>query len=122
MRAKHVKVWLQGIVEEEDPESQRNQGKGDNWVLFVKLVQAVWTHGPIPCQLLWSTVVLIPKGGGTITGLGYSSRFGRYSNGLWIIGSTLLSCMTAFMAVAQTTELAPRSSKQRWCSNSRTSN
>ena len=38
--------------------------------MFVELVQAVWTHGIIPCQLLWSIVVLIPKGGGDYRGIG----------------------------------------------------
>ncbi len=57
-------------MEEEDPESQGAAGKGDNWVLFVELAQAVWTHGSIPCKLLWSTVVLIPKGGGDYCGIG----------------------------------------------------
>jgi hypothetical protein len=70
MRAEHVKAWLQGIMEEEDPESQGNAGKGDNWDLYVELVLAVWAHGTIPCQLLWSTVVLIPKGGGDYRGIG----------------------------------------------------
>jgi hypothetical protein len=49
MRAEHVKAWLRGVVEEEDPESQGNAGKGDNWDLFVELVLAVWAHGTIPC-------------------------------------------------------------------------
>jgi hypothetical protein len=63
MRAKHDKAWLRGALEEEDPESQGNfVGNGDNWKLFIKLVQAVWTHGIIPRQMLWSIVVLIPKG------------------------------------------------------------
>ncbi len=48
MRAEHVKVWLWGVLEEEDPESQGNEGKGENWKLFVALVQAVWAHGIIP--------------------------------------------------------------------------
>ena len=30
MCAKHVKVWLRGVLEEEDPESQGNEGKGEN--------------------------------------------------------------------------------------------
>ena len=30
MRAEHVKVWLWGALEEEDPESQGNEGKGEN--------------------------------------------------------------------------------------------
>jgi hypothetical protein len=49
MRAEHVKAWLWGALEEEDPESQGNfAGRGDNWKLFVDLVQAVWAHGIIP--------------------------------------------------------------------------
>jgi hypothetical protein len=71
MRAEHVKAWLRGALEEEDPESQGNfVGNGDNWKLFVKLVQAVWTHGIIPRQMLWSIVVLIPKGRGDYRGIG----------------------------------------------------
>jgi len=71
MRAEHVKAWLWGVLEEEDPESQGNfVGHGDNWRLFVELVQAVWTHGIIPRQMLWSIVVLIPKGGGDYRGIG----------------------------------------------------
>jgi hypothetical protein len=34
------------------------------------LVQAAWTHGEIPRQLLWIIVVLIPKGGGGYRGIG----------------------------------------------------
>jgi hypothetical protein len=63
MRAKHVKEWLHGMQREEDPEGHGIDGAGDNWHLFVQLVQAAWAHGTIPCQLLWIIVVLIPKGG-----------------------------------------------------------
>jgi len=109
MCAEHVKAWLRGALEEEDPESQGNfVGHGDNWKLFIELVQAVWTHGIIPCQMLWSIVVLIPKGGGgTTRGSGCLSQFGRCSSESWIAGSTPLSCTTASMAVAHTAELAP---------------
>jgi hypothetical protein len=62
MHAEHVKAWLWGALEEEDPEGQGKEGHGDNWRLFIQLVQAVWNHGSIPCQLLWIIVVLIPKG------------------------------------------------------------
>jgi len=42
VRAEHVKTWLRGILKEEDPERQGNfAGNGDNWRLFVELVQAV---------------------------------------------------------------------------------
>jgi hypothetical protein len=36
----------------------------------VQLVQAAWTDGTIPCQLLWIIVVLIPKGGRDYPGIG----------------------------------------------------
>ena len=64
MRAKHIKEWLHGVRQEEDPESQGAEGAGDRWHLFVWLVQAAWTHSMIPFQLLLPIVVLIPKGGG----------------------------------------------------------
>jgi hypothetical protein len=71
MRAEHVKAWLRGALKEDGPESQGNfVGNGDNWKLFVELVQAVWTHGIIPRQMLWSIVVLMPKGGGDYRGIG----------------------------------------------------
>ena len=69
MCAKHVKAWLWGAVEEEDPGGQGNEGNGANWELFIQLVQAVWTHGNIPRQLLWSIAMLIPKGGGDYRGI-----------------------------------------------------
>jgi hypothetical protein len=51
MRAEHVKTWLRGVLKEEDPESQGSfVGNGDNWRLFVKLVQAVWTMASSPVR------------------------------------------------------------------------
>jgi hypothetical protein len=70
MRAEHVKKWLNDVQREEDPEGQGAEGAGDNWCLFIRLVQAAWTHGAIPRQLLWIIVVLIPKGGGDYRGIG----------------------------------------------------
>ena len=61
MRAEDVKRWLHGIRLEEDPETGTgNKNAGDNWRMFLMLVQAVWDHGNIPPQLLWVIVVLIP--------------------------------------------------------------
>jgi hypothetical protein len=70
MRAKHVKEWLHGMQREEDPEGQGAEGAGDSWHLFVQLVQAAWAHSIIPCQFLWSIIVLIPKGGGEYRRIG----------------------------------------------------
>jgi hypothetical protein len=71
MRAKHVKEWLRGIKREEDPAGQGGiPSDGDNWRLFLRLIQAAWTNGIIPCQLLWIIVVLIPKSGSNYRGIG----------------------------------------------------
>ncbi len=66
MHAKHVKKWLHDVRREEDPEGQGAENAGDGWRLFVWLVQAAWTHGKIPRQLLWIIVILISKGGGRL--------------------------------------------------------
>ncbi len=70
MRAEHIKEWLHGMQPEEDPEGHGVDGAGDNWRLFVQLVQAAWVYGTILCQLLWIIVVLIPKGGRDYHGIG----------------------------------------------------
>ncbi len=70
MRAKHVKEWLRGIKQEEDSTGQGGvPGNGNNWHLFPQLIQAAWTNGIVPCQLLWIIVVLILKGGGDYGGI-----------------------------------------------------
>ena len=82
MHAEHAKAWLCGIRKEEHPDAPTNSTTGDNWRLFVQLVQAVWTSGTIPRQLLWIIVVLIPKGGGdTSAALAFLSRSGRCWSG-----------------------------------------
>ncbi len=40
MCAEHVKEWLHGVRRKEDPEGHGIDGAGDNWRLFVQLVQA----------------------------------------------------------------------------------
>jgi hypothetical protein len=70
MCTEHVKEWLNGMQWEEDLEGHGVDGAGDNWQLFVRLVQETWTHGTIPRQLLWIIVVLIPKGGRDYRGIG----------------------------------------------------
>ncbi len=64
-----------------------NESGGDNWGLFVQLVQATWTHGIIPRQLLWSIVVLIPKGGGDFCGIGLLEPYWKVLE--WIMDSRL---------------------------------
>ena len=85
IRAEHLKEWLRGIVAEEkqaDEQATTHQGigdsgSGDNWRLFVKLIQTIWDTGDVPQQMLWMIVVLIPKGGETIGESAYWSSSGR---------------------------------------------
>jgi hypothetical protein len=71
IRAEHMKEWLKGIQQEEDPkQSIGNQGAGDAWRLLMRLVDGVWEMGTIPQQLGWIIDVLIPKGGGDYQGIG----------------------------------------------------
>jgi hypothetical protein len=70
MHAEDIKRWLRGITLEEDPQKgPNNMGEGDNWRLFVGLIQAIWTQGKIPQQLTWVIVVLLPKGGEDYRGI-----------------------------------------------------
>ena len=40
------------------------------WRIFVELIQTIWEHGEIPEQMSWMVVVLLPKGGGNLRGIG----------------------------------------------------
>ena len=55
-------------LEEEDDE--KYAGKGDQWRVFVELIQEIWNTGRIPTQMLWVVIVLIPKGSGGYRGIG----------------------------------------------------
>ncbi len=58
------------MEEEEDLEHREGQeGAGDFWHLFVRLLQEVWQNGHIPQQLCWVIIVLIPKGAGQYQGI-----------------------------------------------------
>ncbi len=46
------------------------EGLGDQWRLFVALLQAIWTTGSVPTQMSWMIVILLPKGGGDYHGIG----------------------------------------------------
>ena len=71
MRAEHLMDWLQGMREEEDPDSGAlNATAGDKWRALLQLVQAMWDEGKIPPQLGWVITVFIPKGGGDYRGIG----------------------------------------------------
>ena len=52
MRAEDLKSWLAGAeAEEEQGEEGGKEGAGDNWRLFVELVQSVLNTREIPRQL-----------------------------------------------------------------------
>ena len=52
-----------------------NEGAGDRWRAFLKLIQAIWEQGCIPQQMQWVIVVLLPKGGGDFHGIGLLKPF-----------------------------------------------
>jgi hypothetical protein len=62
LRAEHIKVWLQGVVQEE--KEQSFVGPGNKWRIVVKLMQTIWECGCVPEQMTWEIIVLLPKGGG----------------------------------------------------------
>jgi hypothetical protein len=68
MQAEHLKDWLRGIQREEAADGV--EGAGDRWRLFVALMQATWESGPVPTQMSWMVIVLLPKGGGDYRGIG----------------------------------------------------
>lgn len=63
MRAEHLKGWLEAARRKEMPD-------GTHWCLLVSLVQECFATGVLPAQLPWSTMVLLPKGGGDFRGIG----------------------------------------------------
>ena len=51
INAKHIKVWLTDMEEEEKSGSEGEagtEGKGGRWCLFVRLVRAIWDTGTVP--------------------------------------------------------------------------
>ena len=72
MKAENIKVWLRGIVEEEE---EGNERTGNLWRIFVHLIQTIWEQGEVPRQMLWMVVVLLPKGGGDYRNIGLLEPF-----------------------------------------------
>jgi len=66
IRAEHMKQWLQDVMTEEE---KGTVGLRDKWRVFLDLVQTIWEEGEVPQQMLWMTVVLLPKGGGDYRGI-----------------------------------------------------
>ena len=78
IKVEHLKEWLSEVVDEERADAEGSQGidgKEDKWRMFVKLIQTVWNTGSIPPQMLWMSVVLLPKGGGDYRGIGLLEPF-----------------------------------------------
>ena len=65
MKTRHIKERLQGAIREEKAAEEGTEGlpgAEDIWQLLANLIQRIWDTGAIPRQMLWVTVVLIPKG------------------------------------------------------------
>ena len=74
MRAEDVREWLRKAELEETQEGYA--GAGDNWRLLVRLITTIWETGEIPRQMLWTIVVLTPKGNsGDFRGIGLLEVF-----------------------------------------------
>jgi hypothetical protein len=69
MKAEHLKEWLANVKQEEQ-EDGRVEGLGDQWRLFVTLLQMIWATGSVPTQMSWMIVVFLPKGGGDYHSIG----------------------------------------------------
>ena len=63
IRAEHLKEWVREAYRDVDPDQE-------NWDRVVDLIQTCFQERQVPTQMLWSTVVLLPKGNGNYRGLG----------------------------------------------------
>ena len=74
MRAEDLKTWLHMAECEEEAQEKgvdAYRHAGSAWRMVVELIQQVWDTGEIPCQMLLTIVVLIPKGNsGDYRGIG----------------------------------------------------
>ncbi len=73
MQAEHIKVWLSNVMHKEEEES--NVGLGDDWCIFIKLMQAIWEQGCMPKQMQWTIIVFLAKGNGEYWGIGLLDPF-----------------------------------------------
>jgi len=63
IRADHLKRWLTEATRSENPDPSR-------WEVLVELVQECYRTGTIAEEMTWSSMVLLPKGGGDFRGIG----------------------------------------------------
>ncbi len=80
MKAEHIKVWLNKIqcnkkAVRENPGREADPGAGRKRQIFVELIQAIWEWGEIPEQMSLMVVMLIPKGGCDLWGIGLLNPF-----------------------------------------------
>jgi hypothetical protein len=73
LQAKHIKVWLQDVVQEE--KEQTIAGQGYKWRIFIKSMQTIWERVCMPEQMNWKIIALLPKGGGNYHGIGLLEPF-----------------------------------------------
>ena len=65
---KHFNMWLR----EEYPQKEASAPtpKPEKWMKLVELVQFMWDHGTIPAKMVWTILILIPKGNTDNQGIG----------------------------------------------------
>ena len=63
MKAEHLKAWLRAVTREKYPDTEM-------WDKVVSVIPVAFREGYISEALMWTTMVLIPKGKGEYRGIG----------------------------------------------------
>ena len=79
LRAEHLKGWLSRAYPDSD-----DDGDPTYWEPVVALVQHMFASGQLPTKLTWSTVILLPKGGGAYRGIGLCEI-------IWKVASSIIN-------------------------------
>ena len=62
IKEEHLKAWLRSATRKKDPDTKK-------WDKAVSVIQVAFWEGKIPEALMWTTMVLIPKGKGEYRGI-----------------------------------------------------
>ena len=63
MNAEHLKAWLWAATRDKEPDTKM-------WEKVVSIIHVAFWEGYIPEALMWTTMVLIPKGSEDYRGIG----------------------------------------------------
>ena len=86
MKAEHRKAWLQEATRDKQPDTK-------TWDKVVSVIHVVFQDGYIPETLTYTTMVLIPKGGGEYIVIGLIEKIWKFCASIvnsWLNSSILL--------------------------------